>query len=61
MEQTANAVQTAATNGLTWLISSATSVLNFMTSNTLIMFLLGVGMAGIAASFVGRFIRTRRG
>lgn len=60
MESSVNIAETA-TSGLTWLTTSATSVLNFMTSNPLILFLIGVGMAGIAAAFVGRFIRTRRG
>ena len=45
-----------ATDVLTWLLSSATSIFNFMVENPLIMLYIGIGLAFVGFKVVGRVI-----
>ena len=45
-----------ATDALTWLLESATSVFEFMTSNPLAMLYVGIGLAFVGFAVVKRVI-----
>lgn len=45
-----------ATDVLTWLLSSATSIFNFMVENPLVMLYVGIGLAFVGFKVVGRVI-----
>ena len=46
----------AATSALTWLISAATTIYNFLISNPLALLYIGIGLAFVGFSVLGRVI-----
>lgn len=50
------AITTAATSVLTWLISSATSIYEFMIANPLCLLYIGIGLAFVGFAVVHRVI-----
>lgn len=55
-EVSLSSLTTSATTVLTWLISAATSIINFMLANPLVMLYICVGLAYVGFSVVRRVI-----
>ena len=55
-EVSLSSLTTSATTVLTWLISAATSIINFMLANPLVMLYICVGLAFVGFSVVRRVI-----
>lgn len=53
---TISSITGQATEILSWLLSSATSIFNFMVENPLIMLYIGIGLAFVGFKVVGRVI-----
>ena len=53
---TISSITEMATSVLTWMLSSATSIFNFMASNPLVMVFVGISLAFVGFKVVGRVI-----
>lgn len=53
---TVSSLTETATSVLTWLLSAATQICNFMLSNPLVMVFIGISLAFVGFKVVGRVI-----